>query len=493
MPLFLIRAFHRPQTRSYQVVHGLVWALIIMSIGLFVVDLMEGIELSRWPGFQWLDWGILVVFAVEISLRVISYVPPGAQLYRRSWLGQLGFHLWGRFLFLIRPMNLIDLLAVLAVWQPLRGLRALRLLRLIRTVGLFKYSSPIAGLAQAFRDNAFLYWMGISFFGLTTVVGGLSIYLVESAVNPNVKTVGDGIWWALVTLTTVGFGDISPVTTLGRVVGGVLMMLGMFTLACFAGIVGNTLIHSILSIREEQFRMSQHVNQIVVCGYDGGSRMLLDALTAELSGSSSQVVVFGPGTRPSDMPTEMIWISGDPTKESELDKVKLGAARAVIVVGHRSLLPAQADAQTLLTVFTMRSYLKKNRLTLRRIEPVYIVAEVLDAENVDHARTAGASEVIESTRVGFSLLAHAIFVPGASEIMSRVVVAGSHNLYVGPLSEDVVCPMPFGVLATRVKRDRGILLLGIRRGEEDILNPPDEMDIVSTDMLIYLSERPQVA
>lgn len=491
MHLILIRAFHDPHSSVYKAVHTVVWVLIFASILLFGLELSDdAIAESSW--MQWADWTILILFVFELVIRVATFVPPGATLYQRSFVSRVWFHVWGRFLFLIRPMNLIDLLAVLAVWQPLRSLRALRLLRLLRTVRLFKYSSPIAGIGQAFRDNAFLYWMALSFFGLITTVGGVSIYLIEGKTNQHIHNIGDGIWWALVTLTTVGYGDMAPEEPLGRVLGGILMIMGMFSLAGFAGIVGNTLLNAILSIQKEQFRMSQYVNHVVVCGYDGGSRMLLDTLMSELENSDSQVVVFSPGARPTDLPSEVIWIDGDPTKESELDKVKLVGARAVVVVGQRTLLPAQADAQSILTVFTVRSYLKKQSKYVSRSKPVYVLTEILDGENVEHARAAGASEVLESTKVGFSLLAHAIVVPGASEIMSRVVVSGSHNLYVGVAPPDLDMPTSFGELTGMLKKSHDVLLLGIRRSESDQLNPPDETVIAAADQLIYLGEAPHL-
>lgn len=94
-----------------------------------------------------------------------------------------------------------------------------------------------------------LFTFAFSALGAATLLGGTSIYLIEVGRNPTIQTLGDGIWWALVTLTTVGFGDINPVSGLGRVVGGVLMVAGMFTLALFAGIVGQTILRAVLSIR----------------------------------------------------------------------------------------------------------------------------------------------------------------------------------------------------------------------------------------------------
>jgi len=227
----------------------------------------------------------------------------------------------------------------------------------------------------------------------------------------------DAIYMTVITLTTVGFGDITPQTTEGRLVGAVLMVGGMFTLALFAGIVGHTLLSAVLSIREDQFRMSDYIDHIVVCGYEGGTRTLLDALLAEEFAEHTALVLFGPGERPADVPLPFFWIGGDPTKERELNKARIGYARAAVLVGSRSLDPQQADAKTILIAFTIRKYLRKLAVTGRRTRPLYIVAEILEPENVEHARAAGVDEVIESHRLGFSLLAHAVSEPGSGQIM----------------------------------------------------------------------------
>lgn len=293
------------------------------------------------------------------------------------------------------------------------------------------------------------------------------------------------------TLTTVGFGDISPVTPLGRVIGSVLMMGGMLTLAVFAGIVGRTLMTSALAFNEEQHRMNNLIDHVIICGYHPGARMLLDTVREEVP-TSVPVLVMAPGERPQDIPPDMTWIDGDPTKESELDKADLVGARAVIIVGLRTALPQQADAVTIMTAFTIRSYLSKQPLTTRRERPLHIVAEILDPENVDHAETAGADEVIQSTRLGFSLLAHAVQMPGTAAIVGSVASAGAHSLYIGRLPEGVATPTTFGDLADTLKLSHGVLLIGVREGEgaEDRLNPPNDTAIGASCRLLYLAKGP---
>ena len=388
---------------------------------------------------------------------------------------------------------LVDVLAVLALFPELRGLRALRLLRLLRTSRVFRYRNPFAIVLQAFEEHSLLFGLAFSGLAATTILGGTSIYLVELKANPEINSLVDGIWWALVTVTTVGFGDITPVTLLGRILGGVLMVAGMFALASFAGIVGSSLVRSVLSIREEQFRMSDYANHIVVCGWDGSTHLLLDALTRELDLAETRVVLFDEHERPRDLPPDFLWVQGDPTKESELDKVRITHAAGVVVSGKRDLPPQTADARTILITFTIRSWLKRNHAAVEgRRAPLYVIAEILDSENVDHAHTAGADEVIETRKIGYGMIAHALRYHGTAKAMSRVLMSGAHNVYIGQIPGEHTEPISFGDLLREMHLSkRGGLIVGVRSpaGVETI-NPTKEFPVEPRSMLLYLAEKP---
>ncbi len=434
-----------------------------------------------------------MLFAIEIVLRVASFQPPALKVFKRPPRGRLRAQVMARVGFMLRPMTLIDILAVLALFPGLRGLRVLRLLRLLRTSRVFRYRNPFAIVLQTFEENGLLFTFAFSVLGITTVLGGVTIYLVEGRVNPEITTMGDGIWWALVTVTTVGFGDITPVTSLGRIVGGVMMIAGMFTLALFAGIVGSSLVRGMLSIREEQFRMSDYVNHVVVCGYDQSSHLLQEALDQAINLADTKVVFFEDQERPRDLPPEFYWVQGDPTKESELDKVRLTHAAAVIVSGARDVPPQVADAASILTVFTIRSYLKRNRkIVSGRRRPLYVVAEILDSENVDHALSAGADEVIETRRIGFAMVAHAVAFHGTATTMSRVLLSGAHSVYIGRIPGDPTGPVTFGDLLVEMQLSKhGGLVIGVRTPKgKDVINPPKSLVLDPGSLLIYLAEAP---
>jgi voltage-gated potassium channel len=486
-------AFHEPDTRIYRVVQSTVWALIVLSIAFLVVEalLPDGSPFSPIVGH--VDRVVLTIFAVEILLRVGSYAPPALKVFQRPPVGRIRAHLLARLGYALRPLMLVDILAVLALFPELRGLRALRLLRLLRTSRVFQYRNPFAIVLRALEDNGLLFAFAFSVLGVSTLLGGASIYLVEVKANPAITTMLDGIWWALVTVTTVGFGDITPVTPLGRIVGAVMMIAGMFTLALFAGIVGSSLVSGMLSIREEQFRMSDYVNHVVVCGYDESTHLLLDALTRELDLAETRVVIFDDHERPRDVPPDFVWVEGDSTKESELDKVRLTHAAAVIVSGKRDTDPQAADARTILTTFTIRAFLRRRRkLVRRRHRPLYVVAEILDAENVDHAKTAGADEVIETRKIGFSMIAHAVGHHGTATTMSRVLLSGAHNVYIGHIPDAPEKTVPFGELLAKMKLSkRGGLVIGVRAlSGKEIINPTKSYIVEPGTLLIYLAETP---
>lgn len=470
-------------------VEGVVWTSIGLSI------LLVGVELALDhlpPGLVVVDKLVLVFFALELVLRVATYRPPELELYDLSLPDRIKAHVQGRLRYCVQPLVLFDIIAVLAVVPALRGLRALRALRLARSVRSVPLASPIRGLVQAVREHGLLYGLAFSVLGIATILGGTSLYMAEARQNPAVASLADGIWWALVTLTTVGYGDISPTTVAGRLVGGGLMVVGMVTLALFAGIVGNTMLSSVMRVREEQFRMSTSMNHVVLCGWEPGARMLLDAILAEFPTETTELVIFAQGPRPPSVPPEFRWVGGDPTKESELGKVRLEMADAVLIVGSRTLTPQDADARTILTAFTIRSYMQAQPPTPQRRRPLYMVTEILDAENVRHARTAGADEVIESTRIGFSLLSHAIVQRGTAELLGRITAAGAHSLYVGWPPAGTELPQPFAALATALKAEHKVLLIGLadQDGGEQRLNPPDATPVSASHRLIYLAEAP---
>jgi Trk K+ transport system NAD-binding subunit len=225
-----------------------------------------------------------------------------------------------------------------------------------------------------------------------------------------------------------------------------------------------------------------------------GSGMLLDVLSSEINIQEQRIVLFGPYERPRGLPPEFMWVQGDPTKESELDKARITHASTVIVTGSRRVVPQQADATTILTVFTIRSALKKSPAAAKRKKRIRIIAEILDSENVQHARTAGSDEVIETRRVGYSLLAHTVVYPGVADATSRMVFDGHQNLYVGYPPHGFDTATSFDRLSAQIRSTTGCLVIGYRDPEtgKEQVNPPGDALVTPEMELLYLSSEPRL-
>jgi len=483
-------AFHEPETRIYRVVNTIVWVLIVLSVVQLALEPFILEQPSEKAALLiLLDEVLLGIFTVEVSLRIFSFRPPDLEVFRRAPLGAVRTNVVARLKYALEPMNVVDIITVLSFVPALRGLRALRLLRLLRTIKVFRYSNPFEGVILAIERDRLLFTLAFGVLLTEVVVGGSSMYLVERVQNPGINSLGDGIWWALVTITTVGFGDITAVTPLGRVVGGVLMIGGMFMLAFFAGIVGHSLLNTVLSVREEQFRMSGYVNHIVVCGYGDGASLLLAGLGDELDLDKTKVLLFADRPRPNSLPPQFLWVEGDPSKESELDKARVSHARAMIIVADREQQRTSADAMTILTAFTVRSYMARQKSASVRKRPLYILAEILDPENVDHATTAGIDEIVETTRVGYDLITHAVTNPGTGGVMSHIALHTEANLYVGKVPSSVELPSSYKEVSSTVRETTGAMMIGFRAGRDadDQVNPPDDATVAAGALVIYLA------
>ena len=201
---------------------------LIALICLSVVAVMLGSIPSLAPGTQRVlyvfEWGITVLFTLEYLLRI--YVSLQPLRYMRSFFG------------------LVDLLAILPTYLDLffpgahylSLLRILRVLRIFRVLKLVKYIGEANILMHALRAGArkiavFVFVVLI----LVTILGSL-MYLIEGSEH-GFTSIPKGVYWAIVTLTTVGYGDISPQTSLGQFVASVIMIIGYGIIAVPTAIV----------------------------------------------------------------------------------------------------------------------------------------------------------------------------------------------------------------------------------------------------------------
>lgn len=478
----------------------IIFVLILASVSLLVVEFMAGPK-GEIPGWIWtFDHAILGIFTVEYLLRlwvVTPELPRTVVVSRKDWFY---YNVAARVTWAMQPMNLVDLLAILPIFPYLRSLRILRILRLFThikfTQKLFRYFDPFAAASQTLRTNQLLYLFVLAFVFLVVLLGAGLAYIAEHHTNASFGTPFDAIWWAAVTVTTVGYGDMYPTTVAGRLIGMAVMASGFFLFALLAGVVSQTFAQSLLRIREEGIRMTAMVNHIIICGWNRHSTMLLHELRQQDPEIALRVVVFADRDPPVNLPEWATFVKGDPTQEIELPKVRLAVADSVIVVADEveGGTFSDADARTLLTVFTLRAYeAKLNARYIERTQPLHIAAELLDPDNMPFLKKAGADEIIQTARFGSTLLAKSAILPNSGELFGDLVGSEGGRLQESEAPPEIQLPKPFWDVAAELKRFDGDLLVGIERQGRLIFNPHSSYIVEPGDKLVFLEGPSELA
>jgi len=207
--------------------------LILLNVLAAVLETVPSIG-SRWPTFfATFEQVSVLIFAAEYSLRLWSCTASTRYAHPVT----------GRIRFALHPMLLIDLIAflpglLLMVSADLRMLRGLRLLRLLRILRLTRYSATMQVFGEVLRRKApeLLSTLFVMFLLLT--MASSVMFFIERGENPDFDSIPAAMWWGIVTLTTVGYGDIAPVTPLGKAFGACVAILGIGMFAIPAGVLG---------------------------------------------------------------------------------------------------------------------------------------------------------------------------------------------------------------------------------------------------------------
>jgi voltage-gated potassium channel len=238
-----------PETRLERLVRALEWPLAVLALLVIPVLVME--ERATTPEIRQLavvvNWVIWIAFAGDFAVR---WAADGTRSYpRRAWFDLL----------------LIVLTPPVGVPEVMQGVRSLRLLRLLRLVRAFAVAGMGVRLAQRhFGRQKFHYALIVT--TAVVVLGAVGFYALESDENQALHHFGDALWWAITTVTTVGYGDITPITPEGRLIAVVLMLTGIGVIGLFTASVASLFFEEqkgppaeMLEIRERLERIEQQL------------------------------------------------------------------------------------------------------------------------------------------------------------------------------------------------------------------------------------------
>jgi voltage-gated potassium channel len=239
--------------------------MIFASVAVVMLETVPSLQLKYGYLFKVLEWIFTVFFTIEYLLRIYCVYKP--LKYMKSFYG------------------IIDLLAILPTYlsifligsQQLMIIRALRLLRVFRIFKMVSFLTEASNLIAALKRSrrkilVFLFTILL----LVTILGSI-MHLIEGGVNESFDSIPRSIYWAIVTLTTVGYGDISPITPLGQMIAAMVMIMGYSVIAVPTGIVSAELIGmerksiNVTTLVCHYCSKEGHTSDAIYCKYCGES------------------------------------------------------------------------------------------------------------------------------------------------------------------------------------------------------------------------------
>jgi voltage-gated potassium channel len=233
--------------------------------------------------FHIIDVISVIIFTIEYLLRL--------------WVCTLHPHfrdpVWGRVRYALTPLAIIDLLAILPFYLPLaipfdlRELRVLRLFRIVRIMKLGRYSQSVRLFEEVVKRKKEDIIISICVLLMILVLASSAMYYAEHEAQPEkFASIPNSMWWGIVTLATVGYGDVYPVTPFGQFIGGIVVVIGIGVFALPTAILASGFIE-VIDIRKSN---KEHCVICPHCGmplYGVESTALHDEAAEEEQGAGS--------------------------------------------------------------------------------------------------------------------------------------------------------------------------------------------------------------
>jgi len=308
--------------------------------------------------------------------------------------------------------------------------------------------------------NSF-FQVGLGIF-LVMILGGLVLRMLE------IGKITEGeapFWWAIVTMTTVGYGDFTPKTLEGRMFAVFVMFAGISLTAMFTAIISSIFVAK--RIREEKGLEKVNIkNHIILCGWNRNADKIIDSIQYLAEAPRKNIVLIN------DLDEEEIarlktryrkirlhFVVGDFTSEQVLEKANLEAAETVIIIPSDINDSIQnPDDKTI-----------RAALTIKGLEPnIRLIAYLHDRENLTHIKRANADEVVISDDFGAYMLASHVMDPGIPQTVNRLLDNVSKNRFKRVDIPSEFIGKPFDNLFNHFRKKNNSILVGVFSEEENL-------------------------
>jgi len=291
-------------------------------------------------------------------------------------------------------------------------------------------------------------------------------------------TFSNSIWWSLVTLATVGYGDIAPVTLGGRAIGVVMMFFGIGVLGLFTASVASVFVDN--KFKEERGMLEiEAKNHCIICGWNYKANRIINVLGNSRMKDSPIVLLADVDVKPIE-DENVNFIRGEVTEEN-LVKANIKDAKTVIILLDEKLDEYSRDAKAVL-----------NTLTVGSTNPdVYTCVELVNSKNVVHCKRANANEIIVGKEFSSKLLSQAVINHGITKVISEIISKEDGNdLYkitIPPFLEG----KKFLDALTILKKEHNCLTIAVQSSclGAFMTNPSPDYVMQKDDQIVIISEK----
>ena len=306
------------------------------------------------------------------------------------------------------------------------------------------------------------------------ILGAAVVYLTEHGVNDDFQSWGDCLWWILVTISTVGYGDKVPITLGGRAIAFVGMVAGPVLLVSLVGSLG-TLFYDEWQKGVKGMAQVTSKGHILICGWNSTAMDILAELRHSGVFAKLPITIIDDTIDATPVRDPRVsFIRGSPSMVKVLEQANIRQAKYAIVLAKNQT--AAADQQTVLTV-----------LAIKDINPsIHTCAELNDANNEGHLRRAGCDVMVNTNMLTSKLLALSLQNPVANRVIGELASFRGSEIYRVPVpGEAQGCR--FDEMLVTCKKEHDAIIIGVERNGKTLVNPAADFELQPGDQLLVIS------
>jgi len=451
--------------------------LIVTSVFILVYEVKN-------PVPEWLDnydiYFVSFVFFVEYLLRlwihndISKYI---VEEYNDSQFLHREFELWPvlkeglgeKLKYMVTPAAIIDLLAIFPAYRPLRVLRIFVLFRVLK---LLRYTKSVNRFVEVVVNKRFELLTLLFLLVFIVTIAGIALYVLEEHINPNIESLFDAIYWALITISTVGYGDISPVTDLGRTISMLIIISGIAMISFATSVIVSAFSERLIELKEN--RMIEKINKsrsfLIICGYGQLSKMFFRLRHEDMH----EYIILDKDQERVEQARRDGYnaVQEDASRYDTLKKFNIEHSHITI------LCLTASDVENIYITLNAKSISRK----------ISVIARVNDIGTVSKFRYAGADHLLMPNKVVNTMIRTAITQP----TMYKAVHAILTGKNVARIDEIHIHEKHF-MIGKSVEnlnfRASKLLLVGIERKGKFIFNPPASEIIQTYDILLLMGRQ----